>query len=79
LVIEGWFELVGPAGLPAEIVQRLNREIDKIVKDREFVERLAQFGFSTSDAMTPHLLTMRVRTDTEHWRKIARDVEMKPQ
>jgi tripartite-type tricarboxylate transporter receptor subunit TctC len=79
LVIEGWFSLVGPAGIPAEIVQRLNREVDKIVKDREFVERLAQFGFSTSDAMTPHLLTMRVRTDTEHWRKIARDIEMKPQ
>ena len=72
LVIEGWFELMGPAGVPAEIVQRLNSEVDKIVKDREFVERLAQFGFSTSDAMTPHLLTMRVRTDTEHWRKIAR-------
>jgi len=79
LVIEGWFELVGPAGIPAEIVQRLNREVDKIVKDREFVERLAQFGFSTSDAMTPHLLRMRVRTDTERWRKIAQDIELKPQ
>jgi tripartite-type tricarboxylate transporter receptor subunit TctC len=79
LVIEGWFELVGPAGIPAEIVQRLNREVDKIVKDREFVERLAQFGFSTSDAMTPHLLRMRVRTETERWRKIAQDIELKPQ
>ena len=79
LVIEGWFELMGPAGIPAEIVQRLNGEIDKIVKDPEFVERLAQFGFSTSDAMTPHLLRMRVRTDTERWRKIAQDIELKPQ
>jgi tripartite-type tricarboxylate transporter receptor subunit TctC len=79
LVIEGWFSLVGPAGVPAEIVQRLNREVDKIVKDRDFVERLAQFGFSTSDAMTPHLLTMRVRTDTELWRKIVQDIELKPQ
>jgi tripartite-type tricarboxylate transporter receptor subunit TctC len=79
LVIEGWFELLGPAGIPAEIVQRLNREVDEIVKDREFVERLAQFGFSTSDAMTPHLLRMRVRTETERWRKIAQDIELKPQ
>jgi len=79
LVIEGWFELMGPAGIPAEIVQRLNSEVDKIVKDREFVERLAQFGFSTSDAMTPHLLKMRVRTETERWRKIAQDIELKPQ
>ena len=79
LVIDGWFELLGPAGIPAEIVQRLNREVDKIVKDPEFVERLAQFGFSTSDAMTPHLLRMRVRTETERWRKIAQDIELKPQ
>jgi len=40
---------------------------------------LAQFGFSTSDAMTPHLLRMRVRTETERWRKIAQDIELKPQ
>jgi tripartite-type tricarboxylate transporter receptor subunit TctC len=79
LVIEGRFFLVGPTGIPAEIVQRLNREVDKIVKDPEFVERLAQFGFSTSDAMTPHSLTMRIRADTERWRKIAQDIEMEPQ
>jgi len=79
LVIEGWFELVGPAGISPEIVQRLNHEVDKIVKDREYVERLAQFGFSTSDAMTTDLLRMRVRTDTERWRKIAQDIELKPQ
>ena len=79
LVIEGWFELLGPAGIPPDIVQRLNREVDKIVKDREFVERLAQFGFSTSDAMTPHLLKMRVQTEIERWRKIAQDIELKPQ
>jgi tripartite-type tricarboxylate transporter receptor subunit TctC len=79
LVIEGWFELMGPAGIPAEIVQRLNSEIDKIVKDPEFIERLAQFGFSTSDAMTPDLLRMRVRTETELWRKIAQEIDLKPQ
>jgi len=79
LVIEGWFELMGPAGIPAEIVQRLNSEVDKIVKDPDFVERLAQFGFSTSDAMTPDLLRLRIRTETELWRKIAKDIELKPQ
>lgn len=79
LVIEGRFFLVGPTGIPAEIVQRLNREVDKIVKDPEFDERLAQFGFSTSDAMTPQLLRMRIKTDTELWRKIAQDIEMERQ
>jgi tripartite-type tricarboxylate transporter receptor subunit TctC len=79
LIIEGWFALVGPAGIPAEIAQRLNREVDKIVKDPAFVERIAGFGFSTSDAMTPGSLAIRIREDTEHWRKIARDIGMQPQ
>jgi len=79
LVIEGWFELMGPAGIPAEIVQRLNSEMDKIVKDPEFIERLAQFGFSTSDAMAPDLLRSRVQRETELWRKIAQDIELRPQ
>ena len=74
-----WFGVLTVAGTPREIVQRLNSEVDKIVKDPEFVERLAQFGFSTSDAMTPDLLRMRVRTETELWRKIATDIELKPQ
>jgi tripartite-type tricarboxylate transporter receptor subunit TctC len=79
LIIEGWFALVGPTGIPAEIAQRLNREVDKIVKDPAFVERIAGFGFSTSDAMTPGSLAIRIREDTEHWRKIARDIGMQPQ
>jgi tripartite-type tricarboxylate transporter receptor subunit TctC len=78
-IIEGWFALVGPAGIPAEIAQRLNREVDKIVKDPAFVERIAGFGFSTSDAMTPRSLAIRIQEDTEHWRKIARDIGMQPQ
>jgi tripartite-type tricarboxylate transporter receptor subunit TctC len=79
LIVEGWFALVGPAGIPAEIAQRLNREVDKIVREPEFVERIANFGFSTSDAMAPDSLTMRMRADTEHWRKIAHDIGMQPQ
>lgn len=79
LVIEGRFFLVGPSGIPGEIVQRLNREVDKIVKDPAFVERLAQFGFSTSDAMTPDSLKIRIKADTELWRKIAQDINLKPE
>jgi tripartite-type tricarboxylate transporter receptor subunit TctC len=41
LIIVGCFTPVGPAGILAEIMQRLNREVDKIVKDSEFVERIA--------------------------------------
>jgi hypothetical protein len=29
--------------------------------------------------MTPDLLRMRVRTETELWRKIAQDIDLKPQ
>ena len=34
----GWFVIAAPAGTPAEIVTRMNRELDKILKDPEIVQ-----------------------------------------
>lgn len=39
-----WFALVAPAGIPPEIVARLNAEAAKILKDPKMVEQFAQRG-----------------------------------
>ena len=51
--IDGWFAMVAPTGTPAPIVQRLNREIDVVLKDAEVLQRINQFGLGTSGAGTP--------------------------
>ena len=47
-----WIGLFGPAGLPADVVQRINREVDRIMRTPEMKERIAASDL-TYTAMTP--------------------------
>jgi tripartite-type tricarboxylate transporter receptor subunit TctC len=40
----GWHALVAPTGTPLDIVRRVNRDMDQILKDPEVVKRLADLG-----------------------------------
>ena len=51
--IDGWFVVIGPAGLPALIAQQFNRAIDQVFKAPEIRQRALNFGLAVSDAGTP--------------------------
>ena len=51
--LTGWFAIAAPAGTPADIVARVNREMDKVLKAPRLVKRLADVGFFTDGADTP--------------------------
>jgi tripartite-type tricarboxylate transporter receptor subunit TctC len=64
-----WFALVGPAGLPAGIAARLNREVLDILKSPEMKATLEQQGF-VSEGGPPQALTDQVRRDIAKWREV---------
>jgi tripartite-type tricarboxylate transporter receptor subunit TctC len=48
---EGWYGLGAPAGIPSEVVNELNQEINAALTDPQFSARLAEIGvdpFATS-------------------------------
>ena len=50
---EGWQGLAAPANTPAEVIDKLNRQINLVVADTKFAARIADFGgvpFATSPA-----------------------------
>jgi tripartite-type tricarboxylate transporter receptor subunit TctC len=75
----GWFSLVAPAGTPREIVQRMNREVDRILKDQEVAQRLANLGFYTEGAETPEALAEFVRAELAKWGRIMKEVDIQPE
>ena len=79
LIIEGWFFFVAPAGTPADIVQRMNREVDRIVADPEITQRIRGFHFTPGPAMTPRAIEERIRGERGRWRRIAQDIGLQPQ
>ena len=75
----GWFLMLAPAGTPNEIVLRMNREMDKVLKDADTAKRLAALGFFTEGAETPEAVAEAIRADTEKWGRIVKEIGIQPE
>jgi tripartite-type tricarboxylate transporter receptor subunit TctC len=75
----GWFIIAAPAKTPADIVVKMNRELDKILKDPEVVQQLAIVGFFTEGADTPEATGQFVQAQYELWGKVAHDIGLQPE
>ncbi len=75
----GWFLVVAPTGTPNEIVLRVNREMDRILKDLETAKRLRDLGFFTEGAETPEAVAEAIRVDREKWGRIVKEIGIQPE
>ena len=67
-----WLNVSGPAGMPAEIVQRLNGEIDKALKDPEVQANFRAAGVEAT-SMGPEELNAFIRAEHEKWGRVVRE------
>ena len=67
-----WLALLGPAGMPKEIVQRLNSEIAKLMALPDTQKALFDAGVQVS-LSTPEGLTKLIQEETVKWGKIVKD------
>ena len=77
--LTGWFVIAAPAGTPADIVTRLNQEMDKVLKTPEMVKRLADVGFFTDGADTPEATGTFVQAQYDLWSKVVHDIGLQPE
>ncbi len=68
----GWNGILAPAGTPKAIIDRLNREIVKVVRTPEFAQVLVGEG-ATAVGNTPAEFDAIVRADIRKWAKIIKD------
>jgi len=73
-----WQGVVGPRGLPRPIVDRLNSETNKVVRMREFEERLQSDGVWPAGG-TPDELKALIRREIGQWRDIIARAGIKPE
>jgi tripartite-type tricarboxylate transporter receptor subunit TctC len=68
-----WQAIVGPAGLPREVVQRLNGEIVKAMARPEMKERFLSFG-TDAETSSPEELGRFLAAEVAKIRRIAQSV-----
>jgi tripartite-type tricarboxylate transporter receptor subunit TctC len=73
-----WFALVAPAGLPAAIAAKLNRETIDILNSAEMKQALSQQGL-VPDPSPPDALTAQIRGDIVKWRDVIAKAGIKPE
>jgi tripartite-type tricarboxylate transporter receptor subunit TctC len=61
--------LAGPAGLPGAVVERLNREVHRVLALPEVGQRFAEWG-GTPTASSPQEMQSRVASEIEKWKKV---------
>jgi tripartite-type tricarboxylate transporter receptor subunit TctC len=64
-----WFGVFAPAGTPADIVQRLNRELNAVLRAPEIVERLQRAGAEAVGG-TPEQFSKVYRDEFENWKAV---------
>lgn len=71
-----WYGLIGPAGIPSEIVQRLNGEIGKVLRDKEVSGRLAAQGVD-AEPTTPQQFAQLIASELKKYAKVVKQTGAK--
>src|SRR5262245_60807070 len=74
--ITAWVGVVAPKGTPGEIVQKLNLEIGRALKEPEFARQISAMGLDPLGS-TPGEFAAFLRKEIPRWRQIARDADVK--
>jgi tripartite-type tricarboxylate transporter receptor subunit TctC len=73
-----WYGVVAPAGTPREIVQRLNKEIARIVGEPAQRERMLAADFEPTTS-TPEQFAAFIKSETAKWGKVVKASGAKPE
>jgi tripartite-type tricarboxylate transporter receptor subunit TctC len=73
-----WFWLAGPKNLPPDIVEKLNREVRRIVQLRKVKELFAKAALMTKDADVPTVDAL-IADEVAKWGMLAKQVGLKVQ
>ena len=64
--VESWFGVLGPRGMPAEVVKRLHAELVKAVGSKDLMNALARQGLEALSS-TPEQYAARLKADAPKW------------
>jgi tripartite-type tricarboxylate transporter receptor subunit TctC len=73
-----WTGLVGPRGVPADVVQRINAAVSDVVNDPAVKKRLVDEGAEIR-LMSPADFGAFMRQENARWVKVVKDAGIQPQ
>lgn len=73
-----WFGMIGPAGMPKNIVNKLNEAVNRILKEPDVRDTLARQGTDVVGG-SPEDFATTILTEVAKWKKLAASARIKPE
>ena len=70
-----WHGVVGPKGVPQPVLERLNAEINRIVKAPDFAKRIASEGLEPAGG-TPEEFLALIKREIAEWAEVVREARL---
>lgn len=74
--VDIWFGMFAPAGTPAEIVRKINGDVNEVLKSPEVKDVLAKQGLATTGGK-PEELGAITKADLARWTRVVREAKIK--
>jgi tripartite-type tricarboxylate transporter receptor subunit TctC len=75
----GWWLLAAPAGTPPDIVARMNREMNAVLKDEAVVKRLTAMRFTITAGGSAKDAQDYVKAQNAAWGHLVKEIGLKPE
>lgn len=75
----GWVGIVAPAGTPAAAIERFNRDLDTVLKNKEMAARLLAIGPITEGAGTVDQMGSFLQGEHLRWAKLTKEIGIQPE
>ncbi len=73
--LSSWWGIVGPVGMPPDVVDALNAEINKALNSPEIAKFMASEG-AEAHAMTPQAFGELIHTEIKRWTKVGHEANI---
>jgi tripartite-type tricarboxylate transporter receptor subunit TctC len=75
-VAASWFALFGPAGMPPDLVDKINAEVRRVFADPDVQKTFLGAQYFESIAGSPADLSRRIASEEPKWRKLIKDAHI---
>jgi tripartite-type tricarboxylate transporter receptor subunit TctC len=73
--LSSWWGIVGPAGMPPDVVNALNAAINKTLNSPDIEKFMASEG-AEAQAMTPQAFGDLIHTEIQRWTKVGHEANI---
>ncbi|WP_454724696.1 MULTISPECIES: tripartite tricarboxylate transporter substrate binding protein [Cupriavidus] len=71
-----WYGLVGPARMPAAMVQKMNADLNRVLAMPEVADKLASYGAEDGGGSADHFAAF-ISAETAKWARVVKDAHVK--